>query len=910
MALTPGTRLGPYEITAEIGKGGMGEVYRATDTNLKRAVAIKVLPESVASDVERLARFQREAEVLASLNHPNIAAIYGLERSSGMTALVMELVEGPTLADRIARGAIPLDEALPIARQIAEALEAAHEQGIIHRDLKPANVKVRPDGTVKVLDFGLAKALEPTGAMSPSVSQSPTITSPAMMTGVGVLLGTAAYMSPEQARGKAVDRRSDIWAFGCVLYEMLTGRRAFDGEDMADVLSAVVRLEPDFATLPADVPLPVRTLLHGCLVKDRRKRVADISIALFVLDNAAGLRARDDGPAKAGHSVPEARRWRLVVAALASAVVAGAAAGGGVWVATRPEPPRQARFVLSGSPSAPVAVNDFDIDLAISPDGTRVAYISGSQRQIYVRAIDRLEATPLQGTDNAGGLFFSPDGNWIGFVQFVAGRDYLLRKIPVLGGTPVTLVTLASVGFFGGASWGNDDSIVFSASGRTLVRVPGSGGEPVPLTPPPTDAALWRGFPEILPGGRAILFTTGLAERGDVSVSVLDLETHEERVLIRGGGTPRYSPTGHIVYGVGGTLRAVLFDLDRLEVTGDPVPVVEGVMTKPTGATNFSLAADGSLVYIAGRPGLGLFGVQQTIARVDRQGRETPLAGIDPGAYRDVRVSPDGARVAVATDDDVFTYDVARATLTRLTTHAAPDGRPLWTRDSERIVFSSLRSNFPELFWRRADGSGDDERLLTRGKNLIDLFANGWSPDGNQMLFTEVPESLRCAIGQIPRTGAAEATMLVRSEFCSTHAAVSPDGRWFAYNSLLSGRQEEIYVERYPELRDRQQISTSGGRLPIWSKDGRELFFSSLDGRQILAASVRSGPTLVAGRPDVLFEGTYVTANYGRHPYDLFPDGRFVMIKLGVAPSDSSPAPSLVVVQNWTEELKRLVPVN
>jgi hypothetical protein len=900
VSLSPGTRLGPYEVTAQIGAGGMGEVWCATDTNLGRQVAIKILPDAFAQDPDRLARFEREAKTLASLNHPNIAIIHGLEKTDGIRALVMELVEGPTLADRIAQGPIPIDEALPIAKQIAEALEAAHEQGIIHRDLKPANVKVREDGTVKVLDFGLAK-FHGGEEGQPDVTQSPTITTPAM-TQAGVILGTAAYMSPEQAKGRKADTRSDIWAFGCVLYEMLTGRRAFDGEDMTDVLGAVVHLEPDFAILPSDVPLPIRTLIQSCLVKDRRHRVAGVSTALFVLDKIASLTAVGEGPAESGHYGRGLQWRRLVLAGLAGAVVAAAAAGGGVWVATRPDPSRQARFVLS-SPSAPVAVGDFEVDLAISPDATRVAYISGPQRQIYVRALDRLEPTPLEGTDNASGLFFSPDGNWIGFSQFVDGRDYLLRKVPVLGGTPVTLATLASGGF--GASWGSDNGIVFG--GRTLVRVPGSGGDPVPLMPP-SDAAVLRGFPEVLPGGRAVLFTAGVTTSvGALSVSVLDLETHEERVLIRGGGNPRYSPTGHIVYGaVDGTLRAVPFDLDRLEVTGDPVSVLEGVITNQNGVTNFSLAADGSLAYIAGRAGLD---VQRTIVKVDRQGQETPLAGIEPGTYRDVRVSPDGKRVAVANADDVFTYDVARATLTRLTTHAAQDGRPLWTPDGERIVFTSGRSSFPELFWKRADGSGEDERILTRGKNLIDLFADGWSRDGNQMLFTEVPESIRCAIGQIPRTGAAEATMLVRSEFCSGYAAVSPDGRWFAYNSLLSGRRDEIYVERYPERGNRQQISTNGGTLPIWSKDGRELFFSSLDGRQILVAPVRFGTTLVAGRPDVLFEGTYSTTNYGHRPYDLFPDGRFVMIKLGAAPSDSS-APNLVIVQNWTEELKRRVPTN
>ena len=553
--MTPGTRIGPYEVTAQIGVGGMGEVYQATDTKLKRQVAIKVLPESVAADAERLARFQREAEVLASLNHPNIAAIHGLEESGGMTALAMELVEGDDLSQRIAQGAIPVDEALLIAKQIAEALEAAHEQGIIHRDLKPANIKVRPDGTVKVLDFGLAKAMESQSAMSPDSSQSPTITTPAM-TQAGMILGTAAYMSPEQAKGRTVDKRSDVWAFGAVLYEMLTGKRPFEGEDVSDVMGAVLRLEPNWALLASDMPPLVRTFVQRCLIKDRRHRVADISTALFVLDTAASLPTTTVTSSR-GHS-PLVPLWRRPVplalaASLLTAVVIGIAVLG-VRSESQPASPG-VRFVLSTPPSAPLAIAGFGRDVAISPDGARVVYTSGSPAQLYVRAIDQLEGTVLPGTEGATHPFFSPDGDWIGF-----GIRNFVRKASVVGGPTVTLSAAANG--FRGASWVDDDTIVF-ATIEGLFRVPAAGGEATPLVLSVGESARPHFWPEVLPGGRAVLFNS--ASGDGMVIFLLDLETFEERSLIP-GVAPRYSPTGHIVYALDGTLLAVPFDLDRLEV--------------------------------------------------------------------------------------------------------------------------------------------------------------------------------------------------------------------------------------------------------------------------------------------------------------------------------------------------------
>ena len=756
----------------------MGEVYRAIDTNLKRAVAIKVLPTSVAADAERLARFQREAELLASLNHPHIAAIYGLEDADGVKALVLELVEGPTLADRIAQGPIPLDEAIPIARQIAEAVEAAHEQGIIHRDLKPANIKLRSDGTVKVLDFGLAKALDPAPA-SIDASQSPTITSPAM-TRMGVIMGTAAYMSPEQARGKTVDKRSDIWAFGCVLYEMLTGRRAFEGEDISDTLANVLKIDPNWQALPAEVPAAIRALLRRCLDKDRRTRVADISTALFVLDEAAGLRGAVEGPAEVGPYVRgEVSRWRRVVPAAGALIVGGAIVGGAVWWSMRTASPAVVRTTIATTESTALVTAGGVRDVAITPDGSRIVY--RGTNQLLVRVLNQIEPDVLGGLGTPTNPFISPDGQWIGFAD-----GQRLKKVAITGGPPVTIAPVDGV--LRGATWGPDGTIVFATDATVtgLQRVSAAGGEPTVLTKPDSERGerdhLW---PEFLPGGGAVLFTIYPAIGGpdNAQVAVLDLQTGTSKVLIRGGSHAHYVPTGHLVYGVAGTLRAVPFDLERLELTGTPAPVLEGVWTTPLGAANFAVAANGSLVYVAG---LARAASRNTIVSVDRQGRVSPLPGLPPDLYRDVRVSPDGARLALATRTDVSTYEFARATLSRLTTDPAEDRSPLWTSDGQRIVFTSRRAGYLELFSRQADGTGADERLLSRAKNLIDLHADGWSADGRHVLFTEVSPASpinQCAIGETPIERSSDVRVLVKSDFCNQFSALSPNRLWMAYQS-------------------------------------------------------------------------------------------------------------------------------
>jgi serine/threonine-protein kinase len=886
MSLAPGTRLGAYEIAALIGAGGMGEVYRARDGKLQRDVAIKVLPDAMARDGERLARLEREARTLAALNHPHIAQVHGFETTGTTNALVMEFVDGPTLADTIAHGPVPLEEALSIARQIAEALEAAHEQGIVHRDLKPANIKVRHDGTVKVLDFGLAKAIEST-AMSSNVTMSPTITTPAM-TQAGVIMGTAAYMSPEQAKGRAADKRSDVWAFGCVLFEMLTGRRAFDGEDMTDVLGAVVRLEPDWRALSPDVPLPVRTLLRRCLVKDRRNRVADIAAARFVLEHQS--RGADHVAA-----APQRPRWLSIAVVSAGAVlIAAAAVMGALYMRPAPAVP-VVRSVIPTSGATALASSGLWRDVAITPDGRRVIY-HGSD-QLMMRALDSLESRVLaRGAPR--NAFVSPDGQWVGFFD----RN-TIRKVAITGGPAETVAQIQ--GDAGGATWGPDGTIVFATGDPTsgLMRVPADGGTPTPLTTLDRDTRdhVW---PEFLPGGRALLYTIYPTAGGldGTRVAVLDLQSGTSKVLIRVGTHAQFVPTGHLIYSAGGALRAVGFDPDRLELTGTPVTVLEGISSTRTGAAQVAVSANGTLVYVPGSAG-----ALRTILSVDRQGRATPLPGLRPDIFRQLRVSPDGRRLAYSASGDIFVFELSRGTSTRLTTEPTTDLNPIWTRDGQRIVYTSLRAGYPEIFWRAADGTGTEERILTRGKDLTGLFGTGWSADGTQLLFTEAPPDLLSSIGQVAIDRPADVRVLLKNGFTTSKATISPNGRWMAYESNASGRFE-IYVERYPELGSRRQVSINGGRDARWSADGRELYFATEDGRQILAVSMQYGASsLEPGAPRVLFEVGMTPIVAGDQSYDVSPDGRFFVIR-NEGNQEEGSAPTLVLVQNWFDELRRLVP--
>ena len=669
MALNVGDRLGHYDVTALIGEGGMGQVYQATDTTLNRQVALKILPEAFATDPDRLARFQREAQVLASLNHPGIAAIYGIEEdeAEGTRALVLELVEGPTLADWIAHGPIPLDEALPIAKQIAEAVEAAHEAGVIHRDLKPANIKVREDGTVKVLDFGLAKALDPSPTGDPS--QSPTLTAAA--TQMGVIMGTAAYMSPEQASGHTADKRSDIWSFGVVLFEMLTGHRLFTGETMSHVLGGVLRIDPDWNTLPTATPQPLRRLLRRCLQKERKRRLRDIGDALAELDDTLTARPTDEtaGPG----TQPSGWRQALPLVLAASLIVA-VITGLAVWSVTRPAPPmppRVTRFSIALSPN--MSPSELHGRIALSPSGTHLVYALDDQ--LYLRAMDQREAMPIRGTEGALEPFFSPDGQWVGF--FADGQ---IKRVAVTGGAPVALAP-ANAPY--GPSWSVDDTILFGAA-EGIFRVAGAGGSPELISAAESGEA---GFarPQLLPGGERILFTT--VPGGQVVIQ--SLVTGERRVLIDAGvGYARYVPTGHLVYVQDGTLLAVPFDADQEGLTTGPVPLVEGISQagaqSATGLAQYAYSDDGTLVFVPGSTAASSY----RLSWVDLQGEEE-LLDVPPGVYSTPQVSPDGTRVAMQVDEgrnaDIWVADVVRGSVSRVTTDPGIDGFPIWTPDGQRV---------------------------------------------------------------------------------------------------------------------------------------------------------------------------------------------------------------------------------
>ena len=899
MGLTPGSRLGAYEIVGLLGAGGMGEVYRAVDTRLDRQVALKILPEVVASDPERTARFQREAKVLATLNHPNIATIHGLEQNHSEQFIVMELVEGETLADRIARGPIPIDEALPIAKQIAEALEAAHEQAIVHRDLKPANIKVRPDGTVKVLDFGLAKALEPTARIPPGLTNSPTITSP-VMTGVGILLGTADYMAPEQAKGRPADKRSDVWAFGCVLYEMLSGRRAFDGDDVAETSAAVLRAEPHWVALPIDTPQTVRELLEACLQKDRKTRISDMSTVRFLL-----ARPQASSPSRSRHA-------GIAAVAATAASLSGAAVLAWAYMGRPATPPNTpTRFAIAPPVTEAPAFQSADRDISISPDGRLIAYRGGQGTpRLFVRPLADLDPRPLDGTSNLRAPFFSADSKSIGYWQ--GGTFY---TIPASGGPPTPLCQLS--GPPRGASWGDNNSILLATNDPAtgLIRMSGGGGKPEVLTTPdPANRESDHQFPSFLPGSRAALFTIVAGEPDKAGVALLDLETRRYRMLITGGSQAEYVEPGYLLFGQGGSLRAVRFNLSRLQIVGDSIPVLEDVLMSETGAANYAVSRGGTLVYAAGamRPF-----VRRTLVWADRLGRETPV-GAEGRMYTSVKLSPDETQIAAETRDqenDIYIWDLKRPTaLRRLTFDPSVDQQPVWTPDSKTIVFSSSRAGAPNLFRHAADGSGEDTRLIVSGNPQ---FASHIAADGRIVGYEVVATQYLTLFASsllaraAPRDVSDEPGQVVRTTIPGLYPTLSPNGKFVAYMySTPASGLFEVFVRAYPDLEGRWQISNGGGARPVWSRDGRELFF--LDRRSppaLMGVAVdTSGPTLVYGPPSVVLERTYGQSGPAGG-FDVAGDGRFLLIKEeSTQPSAEKPSPRLVVFQNWFEELKRLVP--
>ena len=899
MALSPGARLGPYEILAAIGAGGMGEVYRARDTRLKRDVAIKILPDAFAQNPDRLSRFQREAELLATLSHQNIGAVFGLETADSSTAIVLELIDGETLAEQIARGPVPLDEALAIARQIAEALEAAHERGIIHRDLKPANIKITPDGQVKVLDFGLAKAMDP--ASSPvDMSRSPTLSSP-LVTRMGTLLGTACYMSPEQAKGKPVDKRTDIWAFGCVLYEMLTRKRAFDGENVTDVLAAIVRDEPHWTLLPPATPVIIQKLLRRCLEKDRKRRFADIGDVRFEIDEA--VRA----PAQQGESVVQARgarKYRIGVLVLGAAVI-GAVITGAVMRPAARQPARPVRrFALLLKNNEQFTSLTGRPMLAISPDARHLVY--SSNQHLTLRALDKLDSRQLPGTDRAVVPFFSPDGEWIAFWQ-----DGQLKKVAVSGGPPVTLCPWPNP--FAG-EWGPDGTILFIKGVEGVWSVPEGGGQATQVIKLDASKGESVGSLQWLPEDHGLLFTVSSSIGGQSdqaraeSSQVVAQATYssERKVLVKGATGGRYLSSGHVVFVRQGTLFAEPFDVDRLATIDNPIPVVEGVFdNRVQGSVNasgfavssqFSVSRDGVLAYMpATAPSL-----ERTLTWVDRQGRETAIAApARPYAYP--RLSPDGSQIAVDVRDqenDIHIWDVSRQTLRRLTFDPNPDAAPLWTPEGQRVVYSAVGQG---LLSRAADGSGSVEVLTRQGDFLHS--PSSFSPDGQTLIFTQSKGDYD--IHQLSLTGKHETAPLIQTSANEGNAVVSPDGKWIAYESNESG-VTKIYVRPFPAVQDgRWEIASENATRPAWVSS-REISYM-MPGGTMMVVGVNTTKGFQLDNPTKLFSGPYLMTLTGR-TYDVARDGqRFLMVK--TASQQVTEVPSIILVENWFEELKQRVPV-
>ena len=862
----------------------MGEVYSARDTKLGRDVAIKVLPEEFTQNEERLARFEREARLLAALNHPGIATLYGVEEFETKPFLVMELVDGETLAERIARGPLPVDEAMTLSQQIAEALEAAHEKGVIHRDLKPANIKVNPEGQVKVLDFGLAKAFTEETPDSDS-SFSPTLSRDS--TRAGVILGTAAYMSPEQAKGKAVDKRSDIFSFGIVLYEMLTGRKAFGGDEVSDVLASIIKMEPDW-TAVSDLDPRVQNLLRRCLRKDRKNRLQAIGDVRVEIQE---ILAEPDVVAPSERAKPRANMlWQGIAGVLTITLLATLWA---LWpTASAPEPP--VRFSVN--------LGADDVQLwtgpggapTLSSDGKMLAFVGqmpGGNRQLYIRSLDSLEPTPLSGTENARVSFFSPDGRWLAFFTSDA-----LKKVSVVGGAALTIADAQNTH---GGTWGPDDTIVY-ASRTGLYRVPASGGAPVELTTL-SEGESSHHWPWFLPNGEAVLFVvrTG-GSFNDATLEAVLLETGERKVVHRGGTYPRYASSGHLLYAREATLFAMPFDADRIEPTGEPSPVIEGVGADPgDGRALFAVADDGTLVY-----GLGA-AVERKLVWVDRQGVEQPAAGTLQ-QYIDPRLSPDGKRLAVFIQEsnayDIWLLELGRGTLTRLT-FGGQNARPLWSPGGERVIFGSNRGggvNF-NIFSKPADGSGTAEQLTTGAYRIPTSI----SSDGKTIVFRQNSETTGRDIGMVRLEGESEPEMLLQTSFEEHTGMLSPNDRWLAYVSNDSGR-EEIFLRPFPGPGGKVQISTEGGTEPLWSRDGGEIFYRI--GDKMMAVAISTEPQFAPGSPTLLFEGGDLSVVPGGNPgtgYDVARDGRFLMVR---AEESSAAAMQINVVLNWFGELKRLVP--
>ena len=874
VALHIGKQLGSYEITSLVGKGGMGEVFRARDTKLGRDVALKVLPDEFAQDPERHSRFHREAQLLASLNHPNIAQIYGFEESQASRCIVMELVEGDTLAERLRRNPIPVEEALPIAKQIAEGLEAAHERGVIHRDLKPGNIKLAPDGTVKILDFGLAKMREPKDARA-NLSNSPTMMS---VSTPGIIMGTAAYMPPEQAKGKETDRTGDVWAFGCVLYEMLTGRAVFEGETVSEIFAAILRGEPDWTKLPADTPQGIRRLLQRCLRKDQKQRLQYIGDARIEIQDALSEPQVESGVAPVASRGRERLVW--IGCLLAVTVVAVAAA----VLAWRPVPsPPEVRLEINTPPTSD------DVSMAVSPDGLKIVFVSSTEGQsrLWLRSLDSVKAQPLASTEGASYPFWSPDGQSIGF--FAGGR---LKRIEIDGGA---VQTLANAGSGRGGTWNREGTILFTsiAGSVPIFRVSAAaGGEPAAVTQLEPGHASHR-FPQFLPDGRHFLYyVQGTPEVRGVYVRQLDGSVAKR--LFDADSAASYTSSGHLLFVRQGKLFAQNFDPDRLTVSGNPFLVADQVAlgVGAQGAAALSASISGPIAYRTASAG----GLRQLVW-FDRSGKELAKVG-DPVQAFSPTLSPDGNHVAVTqlldSNYDVWLLDLRRGVFRRLTTDPSLDLYPIWSPDG-RVIFSSNRKGVYDLYQKSATGAGAEELVLATTENKT--VPNDWSADGRFVLYRNLDAKLGYDIWALPLDGDRKQFAVVQTNFEERDPQFSPDGKWIAYQSDESGRFE-VYVQPFPGPGNKDLLSNTGGAQVRWRRDGKELFYIALDGR-LMAVPIRfssNGQTLDVGTPVPLF-GTHIggaVQDPWKQQYDS-PDGqRFLMSTV----TEEAAAP-ITVILNW-----------
>jgi serine/threonine protein kinase len=895
-----GKTLSHFKITGKLGEGGMGEVYRAIDTTLDREVAIKLLPDEVASDSERLARFEREAKVLASLNHSNISSIYGLEGAEDKRFLVLELVEGETLEERIKRGPVPLEEALELARQMVDGIEAAHEKGIVHRDLKPANVKVTPQGQVKVLDFGLAKALD-TAPMSsgsePLLSQSPTLT--AQMTVAGVLLGTAAYMSPEQARGDVVDERSDVWSFGVVLFEMLAGKSVYSGGTVSDVLAGILAREPEWDDLPEELPISVRRLLERCLDKDIRERyqaIGEVRIALRNFSERLDESAIEVDPQLSVDSPRKARSTRWLLATLALGLLA---AVGAWWNASRPVEEPLISFSVGPPPDGSILVND-RVLLDVSPDGRRLVFVASTaegEHQLYLRNLDSQELKALAGTGGALDPFFSPDGNWIGF-----STDNELKRVAVSGGVPLVL---AKMGISRGGTWLPDGTIVFTeGTSGGLVRISAEGGEPETLTELDDERnERTHRWPSALPDGSAVLFTSDTYETtefyDDARIEAVSTETGRRVVVLEGTSKARYLAPDQLIFARDGSLFTVPFDLRKLQVTGSPKLVLQEVLTDvSSGAVQFAVSAVGTFSYVSGQ----LMQGSRSLAWVDRSGAVENV-GIEEGNYQEVRLSPDHRRAVVNSNSssglDIWVVDLERSTMNRLT-FAGTNIQPAWSPDGTMIAYgASLESGNYKPYWKPASGSGEAELLWDTDQQA---FPRSFSPDGEFLMLNVDGPNGRSDLWSLSMVGERQAVPFLTTPANELMPSFSPDGRWIAYASDESGRAE-IYVTAFPRAAGKWQVSRNGGWEPLWAEDGRRLYYRGR-GNMMVEVEIETTSTVVIGPERVLFSGTLGGPLVNTYSIGKGAE-RFLLLRASSA-DDQTPA-EISIYLNWVSNLNKLL---